>query len=161
MTFYTVGVFDNYRPAQDVVAVLHSAGVTDAAITLLASAEAGEIANIIKTKPEKSAMEGALLGTGIGSALGALGTVALVTIPGLGVVVASGVIAILSGGAIGGYLGALYGTRAETDDVISIKNEISADDIIIVVQADDQAEAKRHKETLVTHGSRQTDIIEG
>ncbi|MCO5185537.1 MAG: hypothetical protein M9918_26180 [Anaerolineae bacterium] len=161
MTFYVVGIFEKHDQVDIVLDTLDGIGVTNEAITLLTSAESDEIAGLIDTQPEKGALQGALAGTVIGGTLGTLGTVALVTVPGLGPVIASGVIAILSSGVIGGYLGALYGTRAETDDVIDIKNEISAENIIAIAQTADRALAERCSEIFEAHSNHPTHIVEG
>jgi hypothetical protein len=160
MNFYTISIFEKHHQIDSVIDALHDIGVTNDAITLLTSAESDAIAGLVDAEPEKGALQGALAGSGIGGTLGALGTVALVTIPGLGAVIASGVIATLSGGAIGGYLGALYGTRAETNDVIGIKNAVSADDIVLIAQTATRAEADLCSEILGAHNSRQTHIVE-
>jgi len=160
MTYYTIGIFETSEMVNNAISALHHAGATQNVLTLLTSAEASEISDIVDLDPETSALQGALAGTGIGGALGALGTVAALTIPGVGVVLASGLIATLSGGILGGYLGALYTMRAETNDVIDVKNAMTPDSMILIAQTESHDKAQSYSDILQTQGSQSTEIIE-
>lgn len=159
MNYHTIGIFEEHRHAHETVSALRAAGVDEAAITLLTSAESDHIKALVADEPEESALTGALLGTGIGSTLGLLGAIALLPIPGVGLTVASGAVAVLSGSAIGSYLGALYGTRAETEPMLEIKNEISADSIIAIVTSADANQAQQAEQIMSANHCTWSDIV--
>lgn len=159
MQHYTIGIFESSDQINDAVSALRGAGAADECLTLLASAEAAEVADIVGAEPDSGVLQGALVGTGIGGALGALGTIALVAVPGVGPILASGIIATLSGSTIGGYLGTLYGMRAETNDIIEMKKSLSKDSIILIAQANDQNVAESYRTILETEGSSWTETI--
>lgn len=159
MTHYVISVFEENRAIDKAVSALRQAGVSDESMTLLASAEAAEVAEIVGVEPDNAALEGALAGTGIGGALGALGAVALVALPGIGTILASGLVATLSGSVLGGYLGTLYGMRAETHEVIDMKNQVTPDSIILIVQAQDEATAESYLTLLEKEGSEWAEVI--
>jgi len=160
MIHYVISLFETTDIVNEAIDALRQANVSDASMTLLASANAADVKDIVGVEPDNAALEGALVGTGIGGALGALGSIALVAIPGVGAaILASGLIATLSGGVLGGYLGSLYGMRADTHHIIDMKNTISPDSIVLIVQTDSDEQAKSYSELLENQGSEWIEIV--
>jgi hypothetical protein len=121
MTQTIVALYDTVNAAERAVRDLHSAGVADRDISLMAADTHGEYGRSLKMKTEDSSATEK--GAGLGAALGGLGGLLVglgaLTIPGIGPVVAAGPLATavaalagagagaLAGGAAGGLLGAL------------------------------------------------------
>lgn len=159
MIHYVISVFEKNRAVDKAVSALRQDGISDESMTLLTSAESAEVAEIVGVEPDNAALQGALAGTGIGGTLGALGAVALVAIPGIGTILASGLVATLSGSVLGGYLGTLYGMRAETHEVIALKNRVTPNSVILIVQAQSEEKAQAYQTLLESQGSEWSEII--
>lgn len=96
-----------------------------------------DIPTALEGEPKEAAASGATVGAAAGSSIGALGTLAASTIPGFEAMFVSGLMATAAGGVIGGYLGSLYGVRAESQTKIDIKEELAAGRLLLIVRTDE------------------------
>ena len=95
----------------------------------------------VEGEPEEAAASGAAVGAVAGGAIGALGPLAVSTIPGFGSMFAAGLMTTAMGGVIGGYLGSLYSVRAESQTEIDIHEELEAGKFMLLAKID-EAEAE-------------------
>lgn len=137
-----IGVFEVRDDIKTAVHRLREAGFTEDDLALITSYQAEEVRDVLDEEPEKTAVSGALVGSGIGATLGLLGGIALLPIPGIGPMLASGVMATASGGVLGGYLGSLYATHAEEIPEHELKEVLSKHNVILVVRIKDSNEEK-------------------
>lgn len=128
-----IGVFDEKDDIKAAIANLKDAGFTEHDLALITSYQAEEIRDVLGEQPEKSAVAGALAGTGVGSVLGLLGGAALLPLPGVGPLLASGLMAT-SGGVLGGYLGSLYATFIEEQPELDLKEALSMHKILLLAK---------------------------
>lgn len=132
-----IGIFDEKDNIKTAVIRLKEAGFTDEDLILITSYQAEEVRDVLGEEPEKAAASGALVGTGIGGALGLLGGLALVPVPGLGLVAAYGLLGTISGGTLGGFLGSLYGTRIEDQPELDLKEALGTHNLLLFVRVED------------------------
>lgn len=125
-----------------VVTALEEAGCPPGRLSLLGSADAGDLRDILGEHPTETAITGALTGTGVGAALGLLGGIALGSVPGIGPILVSGLMASAAGGLVGSFYGALVATRLEEDDEQHFKTDLSKGGVLLMAEVEDsQAEA--------------------
>jgi hypothetical protein len=135
-----VGIFDDRLAAERAVRDLEVAGFKDDSIGFAIRgsevAEGGMITDATGTKDGKGAVTGAITGGMIG---GVLAAAASLMIPGVGPVVAGGVLASFFGGAIagtavGGILGAMTGLGVSEEEARFYEKEFHAGKAIIAVR---------------------------
>jgi hypothetical protein len=153
-----VGVFDDRYAAERTVEALHRAGFGhDQVGFVIRGSDAirgGMIVDAIGAKDGKGAAAGALTGGMIG---GVLAAAVSLLIPGVGPIVAGGVLAAFFGGAIagtavGGILGAMAGLGVSEDEAKFFEQEFNEGRAIVAVKPDGRgAEAAS---ILVSHGGR-------
>ncbi len=148
-----VGLFNEVRKVDDILAALRQVGVPDDALAVLVSAEASEVSNILKDEAAEGAAMGAAAGGGLGATAGLLGSLALLPVPGLNVAAATGIMASAVGGVGGGFLGALFGSRAEENTELQLKEQLAQGGVLIIAGVDVTNE-DRVVATLKRHGGR-------
>lgn len=128
-------LFPNHDKAADAIAALIENGIDKDAMTLISAADeqSAQIRELINEAPQKTAVSGAAAGGVTGSLLGLLGGIFLMPLPGVGPVLASGMITSAAGGVLGGYLGSLYALRAESQSEIDIKEALTAGKLLLAV----------------------------
>jgi hypothetical protein len=135
-----VGVFDDRMAAEQAVDRLHQAGFHEDQIgfALRGANEVagGMITDTVGTKDGKGAVTGAVTGGMLG---GVLAAAASLLIPGVGPVVAGGVLAAFFGGAIagtavGGIFGALTGLGISEDEAKLYETEFQSGKAIVAVR---------------------------
>lgn len=135
-----VAVFDDRIAAEEAVHALHTAGFAHDKIGFaLRGADdvaGGTIVDAVGTKDGKGAVAGALTGGMVG---GVLATAISLLIPGVGPVLAGGVIASFFGGAIagtavGGILGALQGLGISEDEARFYEKQFHEGRAIVAVK---------------------------
>lgn len=156
--------FDRYRQEGGIV-VESYAGESDAERAVRALRDAGfgadDVSIVARDEGRAEAVaqdtgtdtaEGAGIGAATGGVLGALGGLLVgataLTIPGVGIVLAGPLAAVLGGAGIGavtgGLAGALAGLGVSEDDAERYQQRVEAGDILVVVAAGDrEAEARR------------------
>src|SRR5687767_8313848 len=141
-----VGVFDDRYHAEQAVDALHKSGFGhDQVGYVLRGSDAirgGMIVDSVGTKDGKGAAAGALTGGMIG---GVLAAAVSLLIPGVGPIVAGGVLAAFFGGAIagtavGGILGAMTGLGISEDEARFYDKEFQGGRAIVAVKAGSRAE---------------------
>ena len=135
-----VGVFENRRDAESAVDALYAARFRDEEIGIVAHAEAATTR--VGTEPDAG---GAVGGAATGGALGAvLGAAAALAIPGVGPILAGGVLASALGGAAigaaaGGILGALTDMGVPEDEARWYDTEFRSGRTLVTVRAPGRA----------------------
>lgn len=100
---------------------------------------AAHVPAFMEGEPETSAVSGAAVGGAVGGAAGALGSWAVASIPGMESLLAAGMLTTAAGGVIGGYLGSLYGVRAESQTELDVHEAVADGEILLIVQTDETA----------------------
>lgn len=152
-----VGVFEDRRRAEQAVRELESAGFRDDQIGFAARGDDGKSTSSIgregevttDTGPGSGALSGALGGGVVGGILGALASLA---IPGVGPVVAAGILGPMLGAAAagagigavgGGLLGGLVTTGVPEDEARYYDEEFQSGRTLVTVKAGDRANEAR------------------
>jgi hypothetical protein len=153
-----VGVFDDRGAAEQAVDSLHRAGFGHDQIGFVIrgtdAVRGGMIVDSLGTKDGKGAAAGALTGGMIG---GVLAAAVSLLIPGVGPIVAGGVLAAFFGGAIagtavGGILGAMAGLGISEEEAKFYEREFNEGRAIVAVKpADRTAQATQ---ILLEHGGK-------
>ncbi len=153
-----VGVFEDRTGAEQAVDALHRAGFGHDQVGFVIrgtdAIRGGMIVDTIGTKDGKGAAAGALTGGMIG---GVLAAAVSLLIPGVGPIVAGGVLAAFFGGAIagtavGGILGAMAGLGISEEEAKFYEKEFNQGRAIVAVKADDRnAQATQ---ILMEHGGK-------
>ena len=153
-----VGVFDDRRAAERAIEALGNAGFNHDHIGFVIrgadDVRGGMIVDAEGTKDGKGAVTGAITGGMLG---GVLAAAVAVLIPGVGPVVAGGVLAAFFGGAIagtavGGIFGAMTGLGISEDEARYYEQEFQSGRAIVAVRAGDRAAEAAN--ILVVHGGR-------
>jgi len=119
---YITGLFDNYDEAADAVRALEEAGISAENISLISNNTDGRYAGDA-LKDEDGAVTGAETGAGLGAVAGGgaglLTGLGLLSIPGVGPVVAGGwltatLVGLVGGATAGGVAGGIVGALVET-----------------------------------------------
>jgi hypothetical protein len=136
-----VSVFDDRIAAEEAVDALHQAGFAHDhigfAIRGAEDVAGGMIVDAVGTKDAKGAVAGALTGSMVG---GVVAAAISLLIPGVGPVVAGGILASFFGGAIagtavGGILGAMTGLGVSEDEARYYEEEFRDGRAIVAVRA--------------------------
>lgn len=157
-----VSVFDDRGAAERAIDALFQAGFSDHHVGFVIrgadDVRGGMIVDAEGTKDGKGAMTGAVTGGMLG---GILAAAIAVLIPGVGPVVAGGVMAAFFGGAIagtavGGIFGAMQGLGVSEDEARYYEKEFQSGRAIVAVKAGTRsAEAA---DVLVRHGGRSVHV---
>jgi hypothetical protein len=111
MTRIISSLFDDYQCARDAIAALHEAGFTSSDVSIVASNADNRFT---EEKESSGAAKGASVGGAVGAGAGILTAIGVLAIPGLGPLVAAGVLATtLTTTAVGAAAGGLIGTLTD------------------------------------------------
>jgi len=141
-----VGVFEDRLAAEEAVDELEHSGFSKDevgfAIRGADAVEGGMITDASGTKDKQGALSGAATGAVAGGVLGAL---AAVLIPGVGPVLAAGILASAlgfagAGAAVGGILGAMTGLGVSQDEALYYEEQFNSGKAIVTVRAGDFAD---------------------
>ena len=153
-----VGVFDDRSAAEQAVDSLHRAGFAHDqvgfAIRGTDAIRGGMIVDTVGTKDGKGAAAGMVTGGMIG---GMLAAAVSLLIPGVGPIVAGGVLAAFFGGAIagtavGGILGAMAGLGVSEEEAKFYEKEFNEGRAIVAVKAEDRT--AQASQILLEHGGK-------
>lgn len=153
-----VGVFDDRMAAERAVDALQQAGFSEQDIGFVIrgadDVRGGMIVDAEGTKDGKGALTGAVTGGMLG---GILAAAISVLIPGVGPVVAGGVMAAFFGGAIagtavGGIFGAMQGLGVSEDEARYYEQEFNSGRAIVAVKP--AGRAAEAAQVLTRHGGR-------
>jgi hypothetical protein len=153
-------IFDRYTDAADAVALLEADGISHERVSLMAgNADGLHDHRVAATLDPKTGEQGAALGGVVGAGTGLLAGLGILTVPGLGPVVAAGWLASalastlaggMTGGAIGGILGLLADHGVSQQDAQRYSEEIRRGGVLVSVRVEtnqerDLAEGLIHK----------------
>jgi hypothetical protein len=161
------GVFRSSADAERAVRQMCSTGLPEDRITIL-TPESSEgklqsVPNVTTEQPGMGKAIGALLGGAAGLSAGPLVVAAL--IPGVGPITAIGLLAGAFAGAAGAGIGAAAGGRAENamtdglpeDELFVYEDALRKGRSVVIVSAEDEAEASRFRELLKAEGAEEID----
>jgi hypothetical protein len=159
MADMVTGIFKNRRAADNAVEQLNAAGFSERDISVLMSDETR--GREFGVQDSSKAPEGAVTGAAAGGALGALAAgliaVGVVAVPGLGLLAAGPLLAVLAGagagGAAGGLLGGLVGAGVPEHEAKLLANEVAEGGILLGVYAHDD-NAKQAESILKSAGAK-------
>ncbi|MFZ0417334.1 MAG: hypothetical protein WAM04_04470 [Candidatus Sulfotelmatobacter sp.] len=166
------GVFRSAADAQRALGQMRAAGLSEGRVTLLTpeSLTSGSGATELQSAPTESTEQpgmgkaiGALLGGAAGLSAGPLVVAAL--IPGVGPITAIGLLAGAFAGAAGAGIGAAAGGKAENamtdglpeDEMFVYEDALRKGRSVLIVTAEDGAEAARFRELLKAEGAEEVD----
>jgi hypothetical protein len=141
-----VGVFDDRNAAQEAVDELEHSGFSkdDVGFAIRGhdAVEGGMITDAVGAKDKHGAIAGAATGAVAGGVLGAL---AALVIPGVGPVIAAGILTTAlgfagAGAAVGGILGAMTGLGVSQDEAVYYEEQFNCGKAIVTVRAGDFAD---------------------
>jgi hypothetical protein len=159
-----VGVVRDLSDVKSIVEVLRKIEVPDDRISVLSpdSSEAA-IRRVPTTEAEQPAIAQAIGGV-VGGAAGSAGALAVasVALPGIGPVVVAGAIALgllgaVAGGAVAGQLDNALSRGLPTDELYVYRDALRKGRSIVIVTAEDDAEAARVREVLAGLGAESVD----
>jgi hypothetical protein len=156
-----IGIYPDRTTVSDAINVLHRAGYRATDISVLSSDNQGskDFAHEKHTKAPAGAATGAAVGAVLGAALAWFVSVQIVTIPGLGPLVAAGpLLAALAGAGAGGALGWIVGLLAglPLSEYVAKRyaGRIRRGGILLSVHCDSPEWCGRAKKTLQDTGAR-------
>jgi len=132
-----IGIFEEKDKIKTAVARLREAGFTESDLALITRHQVEEVDDVLDEEPEETAVTGALVGSGIGGVLGLLGGIAVVTVPGIGPLLASGLMASATGSVLGGYLGSMHASRREDEPEHELRKALGERKVILFVHVQD------------------------
>ena len=145
--------------AEQIVTALREGNFSNTGISVVLSDVAP--AQTLQPVEDNKSIEGAAIGAGtgtvIGGVLGWLVGIGMLTLPGIGPLLAAGpIIAALSGAAVGGTVGGLAGGLTglgfSDDEVNRYLGRIKEGHALVAVHSDDVAELDRARELFVRNG---------
>jgi hypothetical protein len=161
------GVFYSRSDGQRALETMRSAGAREDRITLLTPCSDAEDLQSVPTVAAEQPGMGKAIGAVLGAATGLSGgpLIAAVMLPGVGAITALG---LLGGGilaAAGAGIGAFAGGKLENsmteglpeDELFVYEDALRKGRTVVIVMADDEAEASRFRELLQTEGAEAVD----
>ena len=157
-----IAAFDDRNEADLAVDELEQAGFSDEQIGYAIRGDeavrGGMITDAIGTKDREGAVKGITIGTAVG---GMIGAAAALTLPGVGPVLASGILWTAlgyagAGAAIGGIVGALSGLGASEEDAVYFQRLFESGKAIVLVNAGNRRDEAR--QILCKHGGYQAQL---
>ncbi len=141
--------YGSMEEAESAVTRLRSEGIADEAVSLLTTDLGHESALREAINSHDETELDALLGAGAGGVVGMLASAGVITLAGVGSVVAAGPI-LGAAVAAGALLGALNGWGVHRDHVAEIEKKIKQGNVLVVVHGDALLAARAHRILLAT-----------
>jgi uncharacterized membrane protein len=152
MTTTVTHLYDDYGKAQEAVRVLEAGGFTSSEVSIISrQRDNGELVD-----DASGAATGASVGAVAGAGTGLLTALGVMAIPGLGPLVAAGVLATTlagaaTGAAAGGILGALTDYGVSEEDAHVYSEGVRRGGTLVSVRVDDEARAQMARDILNRH----------
>lgn len=164
----TVAVFNSLSAAEGALLVLKHSGVPVEQTSLISRQVKGSMPEEEALQMGDRAESDAAKGAGIGGLVGLLAGAPLLTIPGVGFILAAGPIATaLTGAIVGGFLGSMQGWGVKPDRIESYEEKVRAGKVLVIVHGGprDVAQAVRllqttPAESVETHAESPSDDVE-
>lgn len=132
-----VAVYENSDRAKSVIGELIASGFPQENISLVAGSLKNEPAAVKKALELGDETEkDAVIGAGIGAAVGLLGGATVVSMAGMGVVIA-GPLGAGAGAVVGGILGAIRGWSVHKDHIPKYEAKVQAGKVLVLVHGSD------------------------
>jgi hypothetical protein len=159
-----VGVVRQHAHAEEIVTALREIGVTDRRISVLSPGTPDAAVRSVPTTEAEQPGIGGTIGSVVGGAAGTAGglAVASLAVPGVGPVIAAGAIALgllgaAAGGALGGQFDDVLSKGLPADELYVYRHALRTGRTVVIVTVDDDAEAERVRDVLVTRGAESVD----
>lgn len=137
-----VSSYPEKEQMETAVSRLHAAGFERNEIVVLTTDKVEEVSDILTGEAEETTAKAALMGTTLGGLGGLLTGIAVIPIPGLGPVVAGTIMSTASGSVMGGFLGAIFGSRAASQPQYDFKEELAQGRAVLLALAEDEAQVE-------------------
>src|ERR1700676_2384158 len=154
------GIYANRNGLEYALGVLKDRGFRNEDVSVLLPENLGtkELGTEKSSKSPEGAAIGASSGAVVGGALGWLGGIGSLAIPGLGPFIAAGpILAALAGvgvgGAVGGFAGALVGLGIPEYEAKRYEGRVKKGGILVSIHCDDSEWVNKAKETLKATGA--------
>ncbi len=132
-----IAVYDNTQSAKSAIDKLIASGFPQQNISLVTASlknEPAAVKQAIEFGDESE--KDAVIGAGIGAAIGALGGGTVVTFAGLGVLIA-GPLAALTGVVVGGLIGSIAGWSVHKDHIAKYEQKIKSGKVLVIAHGSD------------------------
>jgi outer membrane lipoprotein SlyB len=127
-----VGVFENTTQARAAIDKLIASGFPNSNISLVTKSLTSEPAAVKKTLEFGDETEkDAAIGAGIGGVIGLLGGATVVSLAGMGVVIA-GPLGAMTGVVVGGLIGAIRGWSVHKDHIPKYEEKVQAGQVLVI-----------------------------
>ena len=156
----TFGIYATSETLENGLQALREAGFRHTDVSVLRPENDGskDLAHVKTTKAPEGATAGAISGAAVGGALGWLASIGIVTLPGIGPLIAAGpIVAALAGvgagGTLGGIAGALVGFGVPEYEAKRYEGRVRKGGMLLSVHCDDSQWSKKAKQTLIATGA--------
>lgn len=141
-----VGIFKNLEAAQPALENLEQENFSEKQVSLVTTSVVGQVENEEMLEyGDKGAMKAAK-GAGMGGLVGMLLGAPMLMVPGIGPLVVAGPLAMgMTGGIVGGFLGAMTGWGVEPENVEKYQQMVTEGAVLIVVEGPPDEVARAHE----------------
>ena len=147
-----VAVYKNTTQAKAAIDKLIASGFPQTNISLVTATLKNEPAAVKRAlELGDNSEKDAAIGAGIGGAIGLLGGATVVSLAGIGVVIA-GPLGALTGVVVGGLIGAIRGWSVHSDHIPKYEEKVKAGQVLIIAHGSDPRKIAAAEKTLLTTG---------
>lgn len=151
-----VAVYENTQQAKAAIDRLIASGFAQQYISLVTKSLQNETAAVKRAlELGDQAEKDAAIGAGIGSIIGLLGGATVVSMAGMGVVVA-GPLGAMAGAVVGGIIGAIRGWSVHKDHIPKYEEKVRAGKVLVLAHGNDPRAVAAAEKTL--HATRPLEI---
>ena len=140
-----VAVFDSLKTAKEALNALETAKIPAECVSLVTHSVEDQTPQTETMQYGDDTASDAAKGAGVGGLFGLLLAAPLLAIPGIGLMLIAGPLAMgLTGAIVGGFLGSMAGWGVSEDRVAEYEQQVREGAVLIVVNGDPQEVAKSH-----------------
>lgn len=141
-----VGIFSALDAARPALEALEQENYSDKQVSLVTSSVEKQVENEEMLEYGDKGAEKAAKGAGVGGLIGMLLGAPLLMVPGVGPLVIAGPLAMgMTGGIVGGFLGAMSGWGVEPENVEKYQQKVTDGAVLIVVEGPPDEVARAHE----------------